>query len=255
MKKIITAILALCLCLGMAACKAEKEDKKDIVGEWMAVSINAAAAFNEDGTGELNYGGTIQSVSWKYDPDTDRYIVAADQTWTVLVSKEYDMDYMSLQGVDFYRPDDYDKAYTLMLSRRFEDITNVTAEMTKIKLDTAYDLTNGVTIAFTQISKDGDSLLLNYAVTNNRNETASEGLSAVLQGKYYLANHNSAVTSTTDFNFADSVGAGDMATGSLKFSIAEDPQATIDAYGMVIGALYFEMYGQEYCIYLSEWFQ
>lgn len=259
MKRIITAILAFCLCLGMAACNAEKEDKKDIVGEWMAVSINAAAVFNEDGTGELNYGGTTQNVTWKYDADLQSYVVAADQSYNAIVGTEYDMEYMTLRGVDFYRMDDYDKAYTLMLSRRFEDITNVTAEMTKIKLNTAYDLANAVTIEFAEISKveffDREALQIAYSITNNRAEAVSDGLSAVMNGKYYLADHNSATTTTGDWVFCHWIDAGETVTNTWVFDPGEDIQATIDAHGMVIGAIYFEMYGQQYYIDLSEWFK
>ena len=64
MKRIIALVLALVICLSFVGCKKQKEMKTDIIGQWMAVSVNASVTFNEDGTGELEYGGK-QSLTWK----------------------------------------------------------------------------------------------------------------------------------------------------------------------------------------------
>lgn len=260
MKKIIAVLLALCLCIGMAACSAEEEAKTDILGEWMAVSANASAIFNEDGTGELNSSGTIRTFTWKYDRDLKRYVVAYDIgiTTNAAVGTEYDMQYLNLQGFTFYRMDDYDKARTLMLSKRFEEIAAFTENMTKIKLNTPYDLANAVTVQFTGISVvdlyGNDALQIDYSITNERAEACSDA-TVTMTGKYFLEGRSSATTSTGEFGWEGTIEPGQTFTATRMFDFSEDPQATIDAYGMVIGAVCFELYGGQYYIDLSEYFK
>ena len=259
MRKIIAAILALSMLLCITACKAEeKEMKTDIVGDWISVSVNASAVFYEDGTGELSYNGK-RSVTWKYDPDTDRYIVTGDQTFNVHVGKEYTMPYMSLDGVDFYHPEDYGNAYTLLLSKRFEDITNLTAEMTKIELNTSCNLVNAVSISFVEISRydddNDDGLTIAYTIYNDRAENVSEALAIEVQGRFYLANQQDAVTQKQNVELLTNIAPGDMVMGTFNVTLGADTQATIDAHATVIGILYFEIYGQKYYIDLTDYFK
>lgn len=259
MKKLIAVILIFCVLLSITACKAEeKEMKTDIVGEWMSVSINASAVFYEDGTGELSYNGK-SSVTWRYDPDTNRYIVTGAQTFNVYVGKEYTMPYMSLDGVDFYRPEDYGNAYTVLISKRFEDVTTLAAEMTKIEPNTSYNLLNGVTISFGEILRydadHDDGLSVTYTIHNDRAENVSEALSINMHGRYYLANQHPAVTNNQTLELQTNIGPNDMVMGTCQISLGADTQATLDAHGAVIGILYFEMYGQQYYIDLIDWFK
>lgn len=260
MKKIIALFLALCLGMSLAACSAEKEKvmKTDIVGEWIAVNGNAAATFNEDGTGVVEYNGN-HNVRWTYNPDTDRYAISGEMEEQVLVSKEYDMDYVSMMDMNFYHLDDYDNAYTLMISRRCEDIVNLTLEMTKIEAFMIYELSDSASFCFTEISRvDGeneDSLQISYCVLNEHADAAFDSLSAVMKGRYYLADFPGAVTTAENITFSESIGAGEMTSGTVEFSLGADSQLTVDSYGMVIGALYFEVNGQSYYIDLGEYFQ
>ena len=256
MKRIIALILVFAMCLSFAACRKENSEKvmkKDIVGEWMAVAVNAAAVFNEDGTGELTYNGK-HTATWTYDPDQDRYIIHADKIYTVTVGKEYDMPYMCLDGVDFYNPDDYGNAHSLLISKRFEDITFATESMIKIETGKSYDILNGVAIDFMQIERDGAALKISYMLTNNRTDAVSEQISLKLKGRYFLANHTSAVISEKNTVLASTLGAAEGTTGSFTFQLGEDPKATMDAFSMVIGVICFEMNGNAYYIDLGNWF-
>lgn len=255
MKRIMVVMLVLSMFFAFCACSAEqKEMKTDIVGEWIAVSVDASAVFHEDGTGELQYNGK-QSAMWKYDPDTDKYVVTGDQTYDAIVGKEYDMPYMSIMGIDFYQMDDYDKAYTLLLSRRLEDISIFTENMTKIELNKKYDLLNTVTIEFTEVTvhTSGNGLLVSYTVTNDRNEEVSEGLTSISKGKAYLADHNDAVALNASFPWAESIEAQGAISDMLPLMYHESILDTINRYGMVIGAVCFEFSGQYYYFNLSDW--
>lgn len=258
MKKISTFLLALCLCFGFVACSVEqKEMKTDIVGEWMAVSVNAAAVFYEDGSGELEYNGK-QSVTWKYDPDIDQYVVTGDQAYNAFVGVEYDMPYVSIMGIDFYRMDDYDKAYTLMLSKRLVEMTILTEGMTKIKLDTSYDLANAVSIQFTKISAAGneetDGLMIEYTIANNRAQAVTESLSVSFNATFYIANRIDAMTTTDNVVLISAIEPFEAFAGSQTIFLGVQTQPTIDWYGKFIGVLWFEMCGEKYYIDLDEYF-
>lgn len=258
MKKLLSAILVLALLCSLTSCSSTQEtppeNKTDIVGEWMSPSVNAAAVFYEDGTGELDYGGK-HAAQWRYDPSTDEYMVTADTQYTVKAGKEYDMPYISIDGIDFYHPDDYDKAYTLLISRRCEDILELTAGKTQIKTGVNYDLANGVTIQFTGISvsktAENDGLQLDYTVMNYRTDAVNEPITLDLFAKFYLYDEHEAITMNQSFSLFESIGAESGYSDSFRFSLLAKAEDTVSRYGMVIGALYFEMYGQTYYIDLA----
>lgn len=262
MKKIISVLLALCLCIGLSACAGsnfqEKEMKTDIVGEWIAVNGNAAATFYEDGTGVLEHNGK-QNVTWMYNPDSNRYSVAGDGTVQAFVGKEYDMPYMSMMDMDFYHLDDYDNAYTLMLSRRCEDILELTSDMVKISVDETYDLANGMTIQFTAVSvsdtAENDGLQLDYTVMNHRVESVNDPITLDLSAKFYLTEEPKAINMNQSFSLFESMKGESGYSDSIRFSLLAKVEDTVSKYGMVIGALYFEMYGQQYYIDLADCFK
>ena len=259
MKKIMALLLVLCMMLTFGACKKNEEEivmKTEIVGEWMAVSVNAAAVFNEDGTGVLEYNGK-QDVTWKYDPEADNYIVTGDETYTVTAGKEYDMPYISINDIDFYQMDDYDKAYTLLLSRRLESTVYLTEGMTKIKLDTRYSLTENVLIEFTDISRemDGEILAVSYEITNHRSEVLNEPICAEVFGSCYIADHPTAWSLYRNIEFEYPIEPNETVSGVVTLcELTDVAQPTIDKFDMVIGAVYFQMYGQQYYVELGEFF-
>lgn len=259
MKKIMALLLVLCMMLTFGACKKNEEEivmKTDIVGEWMAVSVNAAAVFNEDGTGMLEYNGR-QDVTWQYDPETDKYIVTGDQTFSVTTGKEYDMPYISIMDIDFYQMGDYDKAYTLLLSRRLESTVNLTESMTKIKLDKRYTLTENVLIEFTDISREMNEeiLVVSYEITNLRTEAINEPICAEVFGSCYVADHPTAWSLYRNIEFEYPIEPDETVSGIVTLcELTDVAQPTIDKFDMVIGAVYFEMYGQQYYVELGEFF-
>lgn len=169
------------------------------------------------------------------------------------------MPYISIDGVDFYRMDDYDNAYTLLISRRCEDILELTADMTKLEIGKSCDLANGVTIQFTDISViesvDGDGLRLDYIINNNRTEALSAPISVDFNSKFYLAQSHEAMCDTVPTQLCGIIDATSGENGSSSFMLPAKADPTVTKYGMVIGALYFEMYGGSYYVDLGEYFR
>lgn len=259
MKKLLSVILVICMMLAIAGCNNSEEaapvvNKTDIVGEWMAPAINAAAIFNADGTGELSWNGKKEAV-WNYVPETDNYNVVAGATYQVTFGKEYDMPYICINGVDFFKLDDYNNAYNLMIGKRFEDINNLTAEMTKVTTDDVYTLANGVTIQFHNIefleTEENDGVYIEYMITNESETTLTSGLTLTLNAKYYLASKQEAFTGFASEVLASSVPAGSGITDSFEFPLVSKVEETVSRDSMVIGAIFFEMNGQDYYIDLS----
>ena len=169
------------------------------------------------------------------------------------------MAYISIDGVDFYRFDDYDKALTLLVSRRYEDIIELTAGMTKISTDTSYDLANGVTIQFTDITVShgdtDDGLQLDFLVMNNRTDKITDGLTLSPNYKLYLYDRIDAVEKKDQAVLLSSLGAESSANGFLRLPLDAKTDTTISQFGRVIGVVYFEMYGSFYYIDLGDYFR
>ena len=262
MKKIIAILLVLAICGSFIGCsEREKISKTDIVGEWMSPAVNAAATFREDGAGELTLNGT-DGVTWEYDVDKDLYLVKADKlekTYNVTFAVEYEMPILTIDGIDFYRPDDYDKALTLLISRRYEDITEHTVDMKKVEINKVYDLNNGVTITFTDVavtkSDLGDGLNLKFQIMNNRTDRVTDGLTLGLNFRYYLFDQNDVISKTDHMVLAAYVDAESACEGTFPIPLDFQTEKTVSRYGRVIGAVTFEMYGVNYFIDLSDYFR
>ncbi len=104
MKKVISLLLALVMCLSLCACgdgndtlettpnaenestsrfeenevTEEPEIDKEILGEWYYVKSTAiiTLTFNEDGTGVHDQEGTETAFTWKYDEELNCYTIA-----------------------------------------------------------------------------------------------------------------------------------------------------------------------------------
>ena len=256
MRRFMTAALCLCMVFTLVACNKSKDNsaKTDIVGEWMSPSVNAAATFLEDGTGYLEYNGK-QNVTWSYDAGSGRYIISGAVNEKALVAKEYDMDFMSVMDIEFYRPDDYDKAYTLMIGKRMEDITIFTENMTEIELNKQYDLLNAVTIEFTEVTvqEDNKGLLVSYTLTNRRNMPVTEGLSSQSNGKGYFATETGAIDLSRTIQWAESIEADSSVSDITVLMYNENIVETINRHGLVIGVVAFEFSGQYYYFEISDW--
>lgn len=258
MKKFAAVLLGAAMLFTLAACRKENVLKTEVVGEWIAVSNGTTVVFREDQTAEMTVKGKTQGYTWTYHSDTNSYSLDGIPTYTAKYGKEYDLEYLSISGVDFYRMDDYNTAITLMLSKRHEEIANLTSQMKKVECNTAYDLVDGVTVEFSNIAivelSGVEVLQIDYSIINNRKDKVSDSASSALYGKYFLKDQVLATLDIGNIAWFSSMDAGEIITNSLVISLKEDPKPTIDAYGKVIGAYYFKMNGQEYFIDLSEWF-
>ena len=261
MKKTLCLFLALIIIFGMTACNSESGEKQpeiSIVGEWMAPSMNAAATFNEDGTGELTLNGTFPAT-WSTDTKNGKYIVNAGQSYTVSCGMDYDMPCLNIGGVDFYRMDDYGKAFTLLISRRCEDILNLSMDKTVVKNDQAYDIVNGVNIQFLSITasrtEEDDGIEIEYLITNERTEPVTEPLALKLNARYYLDETPDVIERTEEILLSETVDAGSGYFGTFRFSFKAKTEDTIKKFGAFTGGLSFEMYGQQYFIDLGVLFK
>lgn len=261
MKKTTALILALIMCVSLASCKPEEEEivRKEIVGEWIAVAINAQAVFREDGTGELTMDDATQSVTWKYEASSDSYTVTGEKTYKALFATEYDIDYVIVDGIDFCHAYDYDGAYTVMITRHYEDISALTESMTKVELDSVYDLGNDVSVQFIDVTKssDGSSLQLTANFINGSDATVKDILPLTVSSKCYLADHAFAVTATEtlDWSFAqDGLAAMEIITETVDLFRGENIDKTLLLFNDVVGAVYFEMNGTQYYFDLTDWF-
>lgn len=101
MKKTISLLLVLVLCLSLCACGGgndtpdtipnaesgttphneeneateEPESGKDILGKWFVVGSTVSLSFNDDGTGIRAQDGQEVPLTWKYDSETNCYII------------------------------------------------------------------------------------------------------------------------------------------------------------------------------------
>ncbi len=267
MKKAIALFLALCICLGMSACKKEQtpevipENKTEIVGEWLAVNVGASAVFNADGTGELSLDGT-NAITWKYDAAAGCYIISDTITHNAFYGMEYDMEYLSIGNVDFYRPDDYDRASALLLTKRYEDIFDFTADMIEIDADTIYTLAEGIGVEFTEIYREAESekLIASYVVTNYRDDTSEnllpESISVELNGRCYLAGSATATNFSGTLEFTTKISPGESFMGTVTLCTLENQiQPTLNSFGSVIGAVYFKLNDQYVFVNISEYYK
>lgn len=286
MKKLIALLLAVVMCLSLCACgsNAEKDasstgastnsqsagggesnSQAAIVGEWKAVSTDASIVFNEDGTGMLNYGSK-QDFTWKFDEDLACYMIAASQTYNTSIQTEDGIESITLsimyRDIAFYRPEDYNTALELLLQNRRASIAEFTNGIKKLELGTAYDSGDGMSVVFTDISYDGSTLLF-YADFSNNRTTESYASEFHYTGKYYLVSGGREVWSGTyGMGFREigsdmglNLAPSETKAGVGSIDLDDEIQNTLDAYGVLIGAFQFEIYGTTYYIDLSEYIQ
>ena len=116
MKKALSLILALVVCLSLCACGGGNDStettqaptpEKAIVGEWKSLD-GAITTFCEDGTGKAPNG---YDFSWKYDKDTGWYMMSLNgMTFSTEISTENGIRFFVIEGIEYYHTDDYEKA-------------------------------------------------------------------------------------------------------------------------------------------------
>lgn len=118
MKKIISIVLILIMCLGLYACdgseapdddqteRDQSSSKNEILGEWTLFEYGISVTFLKDGTGTDN-GGSI--FTWKYNEDLKYYTIAVQtedgvSTFDTMIQKTKNpaVTYITVNGERFY---------------------------------------------------------------------------------------------------------------------------------------------------------
>ena len=262
MKKAISLLLGLVMCLSLCACGGGNNNKA-IVGEWKAVSCDASAVFNEDGSGELS-GSFLSSgnFTWKYDKELKCYVVASSQSMNITVKTVNEVEYISLGGIQFFRVENYDHAIQITVNDRKGEIAKLIEGKTKLEFGVAYDLGNDASVVFNAIpTREGElfNLVLEAAVTNNGTSELEHitGLIPSYTARYYLYDAPNGTTSNGGAVFGsgqNNVPANEtvILSSPLMTKKIQDVEKALDVFGEVVGVLCFEMNGTEYYIDYSE---
>lgn len=188
MKKAISLLLALVLCLSMCACgnstasnpvtttatnaenpNSASNPQNAIVGEWKTLRGNNSVIFNEDGSGS---SGDLE-FAWKYDEELSSYSTNYEITPVITIEKDGDYDTIRFFYWTLYRANDYEQARLTYLEKQDNRIAEYIKDKEKLQLNTVYSLEHGE-ITFTEISmgEDGNAILT-ASITNCTGESMS----------------------------------------------------------------------------------
>ena len=102
MKKTISLLLALVLCLSLCACG---NSKNPIIGEWIS-DQGVTVAFYEDGTCTV---GDVEAT-WSYDETTELCTIHLELSITFSIEKNNGVRFFTVWGMTtYYHADDYHK--------------------------------------------------------------------------------------------------------------------------------------------------
>lgn len=101
MKKIVTFLLIVVMCLSFVSCDEEKEAV--VVGQWKCVSNDFTITINSDGTGIISTYST-EDCTWTYDEDSKLIIFVVGETgWTQMCVYNEKEDSFYGDGLTFKR--------------------------------------------------------------------------------------------------------------------------------------------------------
>ncbi len=89
MKKALSLLLALVLCLSMCACAGSTDKSSAFVGKWNTEDSKVSLIVNKDKTGELTYYGETVAFSWIYDENSSMMVVTPDDESYNILSFTY----------------------------------------------------------------------------------------------------------------------------------------------------------------------
>lgn len=250
MKKAIVVILTICLSFGMFACNKE-ENKNEILGEWIAVAGGASAVFNPDGTGEV----ASRQITWKYDAELGSYTIADKINYNATIYEDSGIQFMKLLNAEFCRPDDYDQAFNLMISRKQEEYLNLVTMKEEIQIGKNYELAQNVSIQFTNIQVESDNLLIAYYdITNNGTKSVAEPLESAYEGRYFRK-ESSGIRFSGTCSWCSSIEPEQTIQYQTGLCDISGSKETIEAYGAVYGVIWFDLGGKQYYVDLSDYFK
>ena len=107
MKKVLSLILVLVLCLSIVACGNSKtKAEKAIVGTWVCEEEEELKiVFNEDKTGILTDDGQEHDITWKYDAELECYIFTYGVALAIKLETVDGIDQFDCDGYTFIRVD------------------------------------------------------------------------------------------------------------------------------------------------------
>ena len=104
MKKALSLILALVLCLSLVACGGSNASaEKAIVGEWVCTEEALKIQFNEDKTGILTDDGYENEITWKYDAELECYVFTYGVALTIKLETVDGIEQFDCDGYTFVR--------------------------------------------------------------------------------------------------------------------------------------------------------
>ncbi len=210
MKKTLALLLAMIMCLPLAACSSnEKEDNliqtnenetngdgetvNVLVGEWksptQSVSGLASIVFNNDGTG--TWGDS--DFSWKYDDELSVYMMALESGSTqsfVIDTTENIVRSICPDGNRYYYITDYDAGSQIEYQKVYQKILDKLNDFTKIEIGQPMDIpTLSMTMTFTDVHIREGVLYLDCALKNNKDkEEYHTRINGNLTGDIYSIN-------------------------------------------------------------------
>ncbi len=203
MKKSLAILLALVMCLSLAACggldSLTAEPQVSILGEWVnAADSEKKIIFNEDSSCEY------EGETFKYDVDYDFSLITIYTSTSTNLNLEAEdgnaAKITTFSSIDFYvRPENYEAAHgeyfaakeSQMDERRAQQIASVIGERQELQFGVTYQWANGIDITFSEIitenftmpysSDESTNICLVAEVTN----TLEESIDTFLLGPDY----------------------------------------------------------------------
>ena len=261
MKKMIAALLALAMCLGLCACRSGGEGsqankpEKTILGQWVAVTGDGVMSFNEDGTATLEIDGGKATGTWKYDKELASYVFAAGMTYNVQMVTENGLEYIKIGNTRFYHPEDREKALPIELEKLQAKVEEAAEGKEKVQFNTPYAVEYG-TIEFKSLtlSEESGYLILEVVVTSNRSWDSSN---MVPFGGMQVFYYGGSIQNGNAYDWPNVwLTDGEPVTVSATINISGEKDflaKTLEDWGKIMGILYFEMDGTEYYIDISEY--
>lgn len=170
MKRVLSLILVLTLCIGLCACGDMAAAKKAIVGEWYATDSDANyVVFNSDGTGKRIADNT-DNFKWKYDRELECYTLLFNSSVSATIQEKDGMKQLTINETTYVRSEDHEQVYGKYLDelqkqqeKLREEGNNIVKkqlhpESKQLEAKKKYTHTNGLTFTVETIEKTTESL-------------------------------------------------------------------------------------------------
>ena len=178
MKKVISLLLALVLCLSLAACGGNGASaEKAIIGAWNKEDGYDVCVFSDDG--KVARGS--EQYEWWYDKEAERYSMSVyGLTYTFAIEEDENGRFFTIEGIHYYYVENYDPA--AMDAEYIEkQIATLTEGKTELVVGNTYTTANGAEFTFEKAEITGEADLCNF----NLYITSEEEFGADTGASYY----------------------------------------------------------------------